>query len=73
MDDCEVPLQQLARLKEKLIRHSRAEEAAIKRIRDLEMQVFSLKNELEVNVPKIALESNFMSIRFRNPTGRKTA
>ncbi|XP_018561840.1 centromere-associated protein E isoform X3 [Anoplophora glabripennis] len=47
MDECEVPLQQLARLKEKLLRHSRAEEAAIKRIRDLEMHVFSLKNELE--------------------------
>ncbi|VEN34276.1 unnamed protein product [Callosobruchus maculatus] len=47
MDDCEVPLQQLARLKEKLIRHSRAEDAAIKRIRDLEMQVYSLKHDLE--------------------------
>ncbi|KAJ8933982.1 hypothetical protein NQ314_013662 [Rhamnusium bicolor] len=47
MDECEVPLQQLARLKEKLVRHSRAEEAAIKRIRDLEMQIFSLKNELD--------------------------
>nr|CAH7720562.1 unnamed protein product [Callosobruchus chinensis] len=47
MDDCEVPLQQLARLKEKLVRHSRAEDAAIKRIRDLEMQVYSLKHDLE--------------------------
>ncbi|CAG9862887.1 unnamed protein product [Phyllotreta striolata] len=47
MEDCEVPLQQLARLKEKLIRHSRAEDAAMKRIRDLEMQVFRLKQEAE--------------------------
>ncbi|XP_057661015.1 cytadherence high molecular weight protein 2-like isoform X1 [Diorhabda carinulata] len=47
MEDCEVPLQQLARLREKLIRHSRAEDAAMKRIRDLEMQVFGLKQELE--------------------------
>lgn len=49
MDECEVPLQQLARLKEKLVRHSRAEDAAIKRIKDLDMQVFSLKNDLEVS------------------------
>ncbi|XP_072396058.1 uncharacterized protein Plp isoform X2 [Diabrotica undecimpunctata] len=47
MEDCEVPLQQLARLREKLIRHSRAEDAAMKRIRDLEMEVFGLKHELE--------------------------
>lgn len=47
MDECEVPLQQLARLKEKLLRHSRAEEAAIKRIHDLEMQLASLKTEIE--------------------------
>lgn len=47
MDECEVPLQQLARLKEKLLRHSRAEEAAIKRIHDLEMELAGLKNELE--------------------------
>ncbi|RZC43306.1 myosin-9-like, partial [Asbolus verrucosus] len=46
-DECEVPLQQLARLKEKLLRHSRAEDAAVKRIRDLEMQILSLKTELE--------------------------
>ncbi|XP_023019910.2 pericentrin-like protein isoform X2 [Leptinotarsa decemlineata] len=47
MDDSDVPLQQLARLKEKLLRHSRAEDAAIKRIKDLEMQVFSLRQEVE--------------------------
>ncbi|XP_066145170.1 putative leucine-rich repeat-containing protein DDB_G0290503 isoform X5 [Euwallacea fornicatus] len=47
MDECEVPLQQLARLKEKLLRHSRAEEAAVKRIQDLEMQVAGLKTEIE--------------------------
>ncbi|XP_022916668.2 early endosome antigen 1 isoform X1 [Onthophagus taurus] len=46
-DECDVPLQQLARLKEKLIKHSRAEDAAVKRIRDLEMQLSSTKQELE--------------------------
>lgn len=50
MDECEVPLQQLARLKEKLIRHSRAEDAAVKRIKDLEMQIFALKTENEVSI-----------------------
>lgn len=49
MDECEVPLQQLARLKEKLIRHSRAEDAAVKRIKDLEMHIFGLKTEIEVS------------------------
>lgn len=49
MDECEVPLQQLARLKEKLIRHSRAEDAAVKRIKDLEMHIFALKTEIEVS------------------------
>lgn len=47
MDECEVPLQQLARLKEKLLRHSRAEEAAIKRMHDMDMQITSLKNEID--------------------------
>ncbi|KAK9883168.1 hypothetical protein WA026_001367 [Henosepilachna vigintioctopunctata] len=49
VNECEIPLQQLARLKEKLIRHARAEDAALKRIRDLEMQVFTLKAALEEN------------------------
>lgn len=48
MDECDVPLQQLARLKEKLIKHTRAEEAAVKRIHDLEMQLVSTKHEFEV-------------------------
>ncbi|XP_044760677.1 pericentrin-like isoform X2 [Coccinella septempunctata] len=47
MNDCEIPLQQLARLKEKLVRHSRAEDAALKRIRDLEMQVYNLQTSNE--------------------------
>ncbi|XP_060522481.1 myosin-11-like isoform X2 [Cylas formicarius] len=46
-DKDEVPLRQLARLKEKLIRHSRAEEAAAKRIRDLEMQLKTTRDALE--------------------------
>lgn len=52
-DECDVPLQQLARLKEKLIKHSRAEDAAMKRIRDLEMQLTSLKRDHEVNFFKL--------------------
>lgn len=47
-DECDVPLQQLARLKEKLIKHSRAEDAAMKRIRDLEMQLSAMKRDYEV-------------------------
>lgn len=50
MDECDVPLQQLARLKEKLIKHARAEDAAIKRIRDLEMQMVGMKHDVEVSV-----------------------
>ncbi|GJQ85464.1 hypothetical protein Trydic_g23887 [Trypoxylus dichotomus] len=46
-EECDIPLQQLARLKEKLVKHSRAEEAAVKRIRDLEMQLTNTKHELE--------------------------
>ncbi|KAL1497445.1 hypothetical protein ABEB36_008419 [Hypothenemus hampei] len=56
MDECEVPLQQLARLKEKLLRHTRAEEAAIKRIQDLEMQTTSLRSEIE----EVSNEKEFM-------------
>ncbi|KAL3273134.1 hypothetical protein HHI36_014588 [Cryptolaemus montrouzieri] len=47
MNDCEIPLQQLARLREKLVRHARAEDAALKRIRDLEMQVYTLKATID--------------------------
>ncbi|KAK5641438.1 hypothetical protein RI129_009985 [Pyrocoelia pectoralis] len=46
LDECDVPLQQLARLKEKLIKHSRAEDAAVKKIHDLEMEVDSVKHDL---------------------------
>ncbi|XP_031352709.1 A-kinase anchor protein 9-like isoform X3 [Photinus pyralis] len=46
LDECDLPLQQLARLKEKLIKHSRAEDAAVKRIHDLEMEVDSVKHDL---------------------------
>ncbi|KAF5283599.1 hypothetical protein FQR65_LT13805 [Abscondita terminalis] len=45
-DECDLPLQQLARLKEKLIKHLRAEDAAIKRIHDLEMEIDSVKHDL---------------------------
>lgn len=47
-NDTDLPLEQLARLKDKLIRHSRAEDAAMKRIRDLEMQLITSKHEYEV-------------------------
>ncbi|XP_025835936.1 myosin-4 isoform X2 [Agrilus planipennis] len=47
LEECHIPLQQLARLKEKLLVHSRAEDAAMKKIRDLEMQLDHIKHELE--------------------------
>ncbi|XP_076270535.1 uncharacterized protein LOC143202700 isoform X3 [Rhynchophorus ferrugineus] len=47
LDECDVPLQQLARLREKLLKHTRAEDAAMKRIRDLEMQLCSMKGDVE--------------------------
>lgn len=47
-DNSDLPLEQLARLKDKLIRHARAEDAAMKRIRDLEMQLFTSKHDYEV-------------------------
>ncbi|XP_076236132.1 uncharacterized protein LOC143180351 isoform X3 [Calliopsis andreniformis] len=42
-----LPLDQLLKLKEKMTKHARAEEVAFKRIKDLEMQVNSLKNQNE--------------------------
>lgn len=53
--DADLPLEQLARLKDKLIRHSRAEDAAMKRIRDLEMQLFTSKQEYEVSFKSVAI------------------
>lgn len=50
LDECDVPLQQLARLKEKLLKHARAEDAAIKRIKDLEMQLVGVRHDLEVRL-----------------------
>lgn len=65
-DECEVPLQQLARLKEKLMRHSRAEDAAVKRIRDLELQLLALKRDLEVSpsVKSFCNNANFLAVTF---------
>ncbi|XP_076652760.1 uncharacterized protein LOC143359027 isoform X3 [Halictus rubicundus] len=42
-----LPLDQLLKLKEKMMKHARAEEVAFKRIKDLEMQVVALKNQNE--------------------------
>ena len=42
-----LPLDQVLRLKEKLLENGRAEEAALKRIKDLDMQVATLKNQNE--------------------------
>lgn len=47
--DSDLPLEQLARLKDKLIRHARAEDAAMKRIRDLEMQLYTCKQDYDVS------------------------
>lgn len=43
-----LPLDELHRLQDKLQRHSRAEEVALKRIRDLEMQLKGAKKNEEV-------------------------
>lgn len=59
LEECDVPLQQLARLKEKLVKHSRAEEAALKRIRDVEMILTTTKQELEVSLRKNLIEMNW--------------
>ncbi|XP_031829895.1 uncharacterized protein LOC116425825 isoform X3 [Nomia melanderi] len=42
-----LPLDQLLKLKEKMIKQARAEDVAFKRIKDLEMQVAALKNQNE--------------------------
>ena len=42
-----LPLDQLLKLKEKMLKHARAEEVAFKRIKDLEMQVAAFKNQNE--------------------------
>lgn len=62
--DTDLPLKQLARLKDKLIRHSRAEDAAVKRIKDLEMQLFSHKQEYEVSDSYFNFISLFLIFYF---------
>lgn len=42
-----LPLDQLLKLKEKMLKHARAEEVALKRIKDLELQVTAFKNQNE--------------------------
>nr|XP_012135582.1 PREDICTED: A-kinase anchor protein 9-like isoform X3 [Megachile rotundata] len=42
-----LPLDQLLKLKDKMLKHARVEEVAFKRIKDLEMQVAALKNQNE--------------------------
>ena len=42
-----LPLDQVLKLKDKLIKHARAEEVALKRIKDLNIQVTTLKNQNE--------------------------
>ncbi|XP_046753841.1 centromere-associated protein E-like isoform X2 [Diprion similis] len=42
-----LPLDHILKLKEKMIKHSRAEEVAFRRIKDLEMQMTALKNQNE--------------------------
>lgn len=43
-----LPLDQLLKLKDKLLKHTRAEEVALKRIKDLDMQLSTLKIQNEV-------------------------
>ncbi|XP_031363994.1 A-kinase anchor protein 9-like isoform X11 [Apis dorsata] len=42
-----LPLDQLLKLKEKMLKHARAEEVAFKRIKDLELQMTALRNQNE--------------------------
>jgi len=42
-----LPLDQVLKLKDKMLKHARAEEVAFKRIKDLEMQLTSMKNQNE--------------------------
>ncbi|XP_026667954.1 golgin subfamily A member 4-like isoform X3 [Ceratina calcarata] len=42
-----LPLDQLLKFKEKMMKHARVEEVALKRIKDLELQVTALKNQNE--------------------------
>ncbi|PNF22701.1 hypothetical protein B7P43_G07122 [Cryptotermes secundus] len=52
-----LPLDELHRLQDKLLRHSRAEEVALKRIRDLEMELKGVKrNEEEVAAERDVLQ-----------------
>jgi hypothetical protein len=43
-----LPLDEIHRLQDKLLHHSRAEEVALKRVRDLEMQLKRVKKNEEV-------------------------
>lgn len=42
-----LPLDQILKLKDKMLKHARAEEVAFKRIKDLEMQLTTMKNQNE--------------------------
>lgn len=42
-----LPLDQVLKLKDKMLKHARAEEVAFKRIKDLEMQLTTIKNQNE--------------------------
>ncbi|KAL6435526.1 hypothetical protein ACFW04_005475 [Cataglyphis niger] len=42
-----LPLDQILKLKDKMLKHARAEEVAFKRIKDLEMQLTAMKNQNE--------------------------
>ncbi|KAK2581852.1 hypothetical protein KPH14_002317 [Odynerus spinipes] len=42
-----LPLDQILKLKEKILKHARVEEAAFKKIKDLEMELSALKNQNE--------------------------
>lgn len=44
-----LPVDDVQRIMEKLIKHNRAEEAAIKRIRDLEMQICNVRRSYDVS------------------------
>lgn len=61
-----LPLDQLLKLKEKMLKHARAEEVAFKRIKDLELQVTALRNQNEVKKKKLNKKNLILIILIKN-------
>lgn len=55
------PIDQILRITEKLQKHTKVEEAAIKRVRDLEMQIKALHNTYVVSTSTFGFEKNLFA------------